>query len=108
MAEEPVEDPASLPAKDPAAESAPDADDGPDCPLWAASAGRHAIHIPSARIRRIRQKRLFIPVLYAEESDIYNLIAAATCQLFTGSGGKERRLWLGAEMMNHVHCRYER
>lgn len=59
------DDPTPLPPGDPEGDSAADAADPPDWPLWAASAGRHAIQIPSARIRRIQLKRLFILVLYA-------------------------------------------
>jgi len=89
----PLSDPADGSSADPVAVSAapvspPFEEAGPDGPECAASAGRHAIHIPSARIRRIQQKRLFIPVLYAEESDIYRLIAAATCQGVRRPGSK--------------------
>ncbi|MDD1711883.1 MAG: hypothetical protein LUQ69_01790 [Methanoregulaceae archaeon] len=63
---EPPEDPGDIPLSDPADRSSADPvavfaapvsppfeEAGPDGPECAASAGRHAIHIPSARIRRI-------------------------------------------------------
>ena len=95
------EDPIPLPAGDPMEESAPDDDAGPDCPGGQLLAGRHAIQVPSARIRRIQQKRLFIPVLYAEVWNKYRLIAAVTYHQFQRSGEKNGR---GGRELNDESC----
>jgi hypothetical protein len=57
-------------------------DEDPAWPVWAAWAGRHTIRIPSARIRNIRPNSPFIQVHYAKNLLKYNLIAAATYQVW--------------------------